>query len=47
MNDSEVMADFMRSSIRQGLINWASIIGAGVAATAVVGFLVGGGVRLR
>jgi hypothetical protein len=45
MNDSEVMADFMKSSIRQGLINWASIIGAGVAATAAVGLLVGGGVR--
>lgn len=47
MNDSEVMANFMKGSVRQGLINWASIIGASLAATAAVGLVVGGSLQLR
>ncbi len=47
LNDSVVMAEFMQASIKQGLINWASIIGAGVAATAAIGLMVGGSIRLR
>lgn len=47
MNDSEVMADFMRSSIRQGVRNWATLIGAGVVATAALGLVVGSSIKLR
>ena len=47
LNDAEVMASFMKASVKQGIKNWAAYIGAAVAATAAVGLAVGGAVRWR